>query len=681
MEMGEFPKSMQLNRHSFGSLSRNKFPAMKVTFRWFLLLPAFLLVMPMNAQRTCGTDSVHAHMMGLLGYERGFLDRVEAVNAVAGNRADCDDPLIIPVAVHFQNTGIPNDCAIEMALSQVETLNQDFAGTNPDITEWNTLQPTLWPGISNAESCILFCLASMDHPAGFGLQEGDFAVTVDQTNGDSDASWSGYLNFFVRDLGGGLLGYSPLGGNGSGDGVTCGPNFFGSVSCGGNTIDGAFGMGRTITHEVGHYLLLEHPWGGGGCGSDDFVADTPVTDDAQWGCPSGQAIVNCTDNILWPSYMDYCDDACLFMFSAGQVERMEDYVTQNLQNLLNNSVTVCQEAACVDFEVSLTSIDESCGGNDASIVATAVGGAAPYQYTVNGSVQVNNGAFNSLNDGTYDLMVIDGNECDFTATIEISRDAPDLQITAITHEYCTDGAGSIAIEANEPSPFSYSINGGSSWSDEGLFAGLPAGTYTVEAQNLTGCAGEVEVVILNESDLEIDIEERRDVSCTWFDNGSIVLKASGGDEPYQYVFNGIETSTSGSFTGLAAGIHIVHVEDAVGCVYDEAFELGFDFSMLGEDCPCYVFVPNAMTPDGDMQNEVLEVKASCPISDFHIQVFDRWGFMVFESFDPEFKWHGGYNGYYVDSDVFLYRISYRWGEDVNASVKTELTTGFLTVMR
>ncbi len=307
------------------------------------LLATCLAATSARAQRSCATDSVHAHMMGLAGYADAFQAKVNAVNQASENAIDCATPLIIPVAVHFQNTGIPEACAIEMALDQIEILNEDFSATNADISEWYSQQPSIWPNISNAESCIQFCLATTDHPAGFGLADGDYAVTIDQTTGDFNASWSGYLNFWVRDISGGILGYSPLGGSGNGDGVACTTSAFSSISCGGNTISSAFNLGRTITHEVGHYLLLNHPWGNGGCSSSDNVADTPVTSDPVFGCPSGQSIVNCTEPVLWPSYMDYCNDACLFMFSAGQVTRMENYLTSSLQNLLNNAVTACQD--------------------------------------------------------------------------------------------------------------------------------------------------------------------------------------------------------------------------------------------------------------------------------------------------------------------------------------------------
>ncbi len=338
-------------------------------FGSFIALSLFLLIFaPIHSQRSCATDSVHAQMMGLPSYAQAFQAKMNALNQASQNGAiDCATPLIIPVAVHFQNTGIPEACAIEMALDQIQILNEDFAATNSDISEWYVQQPAIWPTINNAESCIQFCLATSNHPAGFGLAEGDYAVTVDQTTGDFNSAWSGYLNMWVRDIG--PLGYSPLGGSGNGDGVTCHPQAFSSISCGGNTLYGTFNLGRTITHEVGHYLLLSHPWANGGCSSNDNVADTPVSSDPITGCPSGQSIVNCTDPVLWPSYMDYCNDACLFMFSAGQVTRMENYVVASLQNLLNNSASSCQgpcgeDCGCTDPEAC--NYDSTASNDDGS---------------------------------------------------------------------------------------------------------------------------------------------------------------------------------------------------------------------------------------------------------------------------------------------------------------------------
>lgn len=87
--------------------------------------------------------------------------------------------------------------------------------------------------------------------------------------------------------------------------------------------------GRTTTHEVGHYLGLQHIWGEtSNCTGDDGVGDTPLQADANYGCP-GQTTVyaNCNNSVggeMWMNYMDYVDDGCMVMFTNGQVTRMQN---------------------------------------------------------------------------------------------------------------------------------------------------------------------------------------------------------------------------------------------------------------------------------------------------------------------------------------------------------------------
>ena len=673
--------------------ARNQTAAALRYFRFTCLFVSTLFISAtVLAQRTCGKDSVHAHMMGLPGYAKWHQERTDEVSdaLASGNRDDCDAPLIVPVAVHFQNTGIPLGCATDMALSQIETLNEDFGATNPDISEWFDLQPDIWPGIENKESCISFCLATLNHPAGYGLSDGDYAVTVDEVDNDQndyDADWTGYLNFWVRPIGGGTLGYSPYPGSGNGDGVTCSPEYFGSVNCGGNNLSGQYNMGRTITHEVGHYLFLEHPWGGGGCASTDDVADTPVTDAAQYGCPSGQTIVNCTAPILWPSYMDYCDDACLFMFSEGQVDRMEIYVETSLQNVLNTAVTACQETLCIGFGGEVAVSSETCTGSDGSVVVDVEGGTGPFSIVLVPGPSSANGNFTGLSEGEYTVTITDDNLCEYTEDVSIARDAPSLSLIGTVNEYCSDGTGSIEVVDNESTTFEFSLDGGVTWASDGLFVNLGAADYTVLAANAFGCEGEVVAPVLNESNLTIDFTERNDISCTWFDNGSVVARANGAQEPVVFTLNGLESSVTGGFDELSVGVYDLTVEDAAGCLASTSFELEYNYATLGEDCPCSIYVPNAISPDGDQVNEVLQLQASCPVFDFHIEVFDRWGQRVFESFDAEFQWHGGYegsdtyNGYYVQNTVYNYRLTYKWGTEEGISINTETQRGWISVLR
>ena len=160
------------------------------------------------------------------------------------------------------------------------------------------------------------------------------AVTVNGSNGSFDGNWSGYINIFVRNIG--ALGFSPLGGNGNGDGITIDNGAFGSgAGCAGFSPNFPFNLGRTVTHELGHYLDLDHIWGGG-CGADDGINDTPNQANSYGGCPSINSS-SCGSTDMHMNYMDYVNDRCMYMFSALQVSRMDNYATGNLQNVIGNS--------------------------------------------------------------------------------------------------------------------------------------------------------------------------------------------------------------------------------------------------------------------------------------------------------------------------------------------------------
>ena len=289
-------------------------------------------------KRSCG----HAdHMEKLLAdpaYKMAHeakLQKAEEMKNSVRNRA----AVTIPVAVHYQGAANTNvQCLVDLAQEQIQVLNDDFKGINGDITNWTANAAASFPGISNGASQITFTLADQNHPAGYNLTNGQFAITINQTNGDFNRAWSGYLNIFVQ-FGTGVLGYSPLGGRGTGDGIVIEGTAFGAGSqCGNIGAQSPFNRGRTTTHEVGHYLLLDHIWGRG-CGGDDSVADTPNAQSEYYSCPNIGAN-SCGSTDMHMNYMDYTNDACMYMFSAGQISRSENYVASNLTNLTSNASVV-----------------------------------------------------------------------------------------------------------------------------------------------------------------------------------------------------------------------------------------------------------------------------------------------------------------------------------------------------
>ncbi|MEL6923973.1 MAG: M43 family zinc metalloprotease, partial [Bacteroidota bacterium] len=336
-----------------------------------LLLTLFTLQNANAQKRSCSSE---AHMEELLKnpeYARKYQKKMKAFEQYsqrAESRALCSNPVVLPMAIHYQGVPDPDQaCLIELAQSQVTILNNDYQGTNADISTWINQAAGTFPGVDYGETCIEFCIGSKNHPAGYGLSDGDLAVTINQTNGDFNADWAGYVNVFVI-FNTGVLGYSPLGGDGNGDGVVIDASAFGTGNgCGAIFPNPPYNLGRTLTHELGHYLLLRHIWGSG-CSVDDQIADTPDQSSSYGGCPDIGAS-SCGSADMHMNYMDYVFDECMYMFSAGQSTVMENYTNSNLQNLITNAANVCGSAppptpTCSDGIQNGSETGVDCGGPD-----------------------------------------------------------------------------------------------------------------------------------------------------------------------------------------------------------------------------------------------------------------------------------------------------------------------------
>ncbi len=236
----------------------------------------------------------------------------------------------IPVVVHVLWKTTAQNISDAQVLSQITVLNNDFRRLNADAS--NT--PAGFLPIA-ADSEIEFCMAQQT-PSGAatnGIERRQTTVTsfTDNDNmkhfstGGLDA-WDAtkYLNIWVCNLGGGLLGYAQFpGGPVSTDGVVILCTAFGTVG----TAAAPFNLGRTATHEVGHWLNLFHIWGddGSACSGSDACADTPNQADEHYGCPSfpQTSCSNGSNGDMFMNYMDYTDDGCMNVFSTGQKTRMQ----------------------------------------------------------------------------------------------------------------------------------------------------------------------------------------------------------------------------------------------------------------------------------------------------------------------------------------------------------------------
>lgn len=288
---------------------------------------ALLLAAHAEAQKSCAhNEYLHQEMekdpqlaATLRRYE---YHAVTEAGRVDGTQAEVLPTVItIPVVVHVLYNNAGQNISDQKILEQINSLNRDFSGENTDISK---VPAHFAPFVGKAG--IRFELAKID-PSGKATkgivrkQTGIQNFTTDDRakfsgKGGSDA-WDSkkYLNIWVCNLL--VLGYATAPGTtAEKDGVVIDTEVFGMGS-------GRFGMGRTATHEVGHWLGLKHIWGDGYCG-DDGVDDTPKQQAANRGCLTGIKLScgNTTTGDMYMNFMDLVDDPCMVMFSAGQVSRM-----------------------------------------------------------------------------------------------------------------------------------------------------------------------------------------------------------------------------------------------------------------------------------------------------------------------------------------------------------------------
>lgn len=265
---------------------------------------------PQLFQQQLATDpSLAARVQGIEENTRRAIASGEVLRMKAPN-------IKIPVVVHILYNTTEQNISDAQIQSQIDALNEDYNLKNRD----NSLVPSIFAD-RKADVGMSFVLAQTirkyTNKKTWPVSDN---MKYDSRGGSNAVDPAHNLNIWVCNLGQGTLGFSYYPGiKPELDGVVILYDAFGRTG----TLINPFDRGRTATHEVGHWLNLHHIWGDATCG-DDLVDDTPLHTTANFGCPGFPLYNNCGDNAIemTMNYMDYTDDACMYMFSNGQKERM-----------------------------------------------------------------------------------------------------------------------------------------------------------------------------------------------------------------------------------------------------------------------------------------------------------------------------------------------------------------------
>lgn len=374
---------------------------------------------PLQAQAPlCGTDAYlarHSHRM----------ERMEAAYRMARGSAlgaeRSDHLKVIPVVVHIFHQGGPENISDAQVQSQIQVLNEDYgklAGTNGDG--------------SGVDTEVRFCLAQVD-PDG-ACTNGIVRInspladhqSYQRTMLKQISGWDNtrYLNIYVVqdiDNNSGTLGYSSFpDGPADEDGIVVLHKAFGTLG----TVQGPYHLGRTASHEAGHWLGLYHTFQDG-CGTDvcttgDLVCDTPPVAAPHFGCPASAN--TCSNDLpdvndLVDNYMDYTNDACKSMFTQGQKDRMQDLLElfrYDIWQAGNTTATGCDSSfvpsPCAAVANFATLVQQVCTGNPVQFVSTALNDPLGWQWYFPGGTPttsaIEDPVVSYATPGTYDVALV-----------------------------------------------------------------------------------------------------------------------------------------------------------------------------------------------------------------------------------------------------------------------------------
>jgi len=271
-------------------------------------------------RRSCGAMAAHMMLLETHPSFRAAQMRLEGATAKRRDLSAAKKAKIVTIktVVNVVYKTTDQNISAGQINSQIRALNKDFRATNPDKAQ----TPAPFKGLVS-DTRVKFKLVKVTRTkttsSGFSF---DDKVKKAATGGIAPYSPKTHLNLWVCALTGGLLGYAQFpGGPVTTDGVVVNYLAFGTTG----TAQAPFNKGRTATHEVGHYLNLRHIWGDTpDCSGSDMVADTPNCAGPNFGTPTWPVVTcnNGPNGDMFMNYMDYTDDAAMYMFTPQQVLRM-----------------------------------------------------------------------------------------------------------------------------------------------------------------------------------------------------------------------------------------------------------------------------------------------------------------------------------------------------------------------
>ncbi|SEL50253.1 gliding motility-associated C-terminal domain-containing protein [Chitinophaga rupis] len=415
------------------------------------------------------------------------------------------------------------------------------------------------------------------------------------------------------------------------------------------------GTQKITVNQSGTYSVTVN---NGGCTTqDDIVVNmskvmqlNPVVTAIDCNRPTGSIVLTPTGGTQpYSYYLDASGPVSSNTFDNLQAGNYTVRVQDQLGCEVSQPVTVSVDPNRILNTTGSMMMPSCAGVADGMISVQVQQGVPPFEYAINGAPYQTGNTFNNLGGGAYTVYTNNGVCIDSFLVTLIDPVAVALQVTK-EDELCRRQNGSADIRLNGGTP-PYDVYWNSAPVNSTLMNNLGEGDYTLQVTDARGCTADTTIRI-NNLDLPPVTILNKDITINIGE--SIQLVAVNAPD---YIWTPAEgLSCTNCAAPVAQPMHptryIVSTVTGKNCVPADTVNILLSYNLS-------VYVPNAFTPNGDGKNDVFRPKVK-GASSYHLQIYNRWGQLLYDTFDMKTGWDGRYRDVLQPMGAYVYMVQYAY---------------------
>jgi gliding motility-associated-like protein len=307
----------------------------------------------------------------------------------------------------------------------------------------------------------------------------------------------------------------------------------------------------------------------------------------------------------------------------------------------NIIVTEIKTVTVLNVTIQVAQTIQCNGNSNGSLTAIVNGGNGNYNYSWNTTPPKTTATASSLIAGNYAVVVSAANTCTTTSNYILAQPAALTSNPVVSAEICGKKNGSIVTNiAGGIMPYSFTWSNGATANN---LQNLSAGNYSLTVKDANNCLLSPSFTVKDSVNILL-LNLGKDTS---FCPGNSTVLQAGNFSQYLWQNN----TTNSTFTVTTTGKYFVRVTDAAGCTASDTINVYVDCSDI--------YFPSAFTPNKDGLNDLFGAIGNVnALTSFSLQVFGRWGQLVFSTNNPFEKWDGKQNGIDMDLGVYVFMATY-----------------------